>query len=236
MKLLYAIGIFMLFAMFVPVIIGAGNPFNLNRANRQVSSDNCNCYQPKCGRGHYSFKGKKPLCLPPAPPVFGKLFTNITNHIAVVVDSTVTKPGQNSQLDVQKEYFNRLTLGPWKAPAVFRNYSTYYCGEEVPFNINIHLTASRDYDNGTAFHEIFELVDHSKNFFRDWYDQMGPSIVYHGLIMNTDSNGNPVMTTPEFVQYMEDQNLELIFHLPSCPKDAYFFRSGYALVEVVLPC
>ncbi|EJN40738.1 hypothetical protein lvs_L234 [Acanthamoeba polyphaga lentillevirus] len=200
-----------------------------------VLADN-DCYNPKCGRGHFNLKGKKPLCVPPAPVLTEKYFTNITNHIAVVVDSTVTKPGQQSQLDVQKEYFNRLTLGPWKAPSVFRNKTAYYCGDAIPLNINIHLTASRDYDNGTAFHEIFELVDKSSNFFRDWYDEMGPSIVYHGLMLKTDDNGVPVMNACQLRQYMEQQNFQLVFHLPSCPKDAYFFRAGYAHVEVVIPC
>ncbi|AEX61286.1 hypothetical protein c7_L220 [Megavirus courdo7] len=194
------------------------------------------CYQPKCGRGHFSFKGKKPLCVPPAPPVLTKNFNNITNHVAVVVDSTATRPGQRSQLDVQKEFSNRTSIGPWKAPTQFRNQTVYYCGKEIPLNINIHLTQSRDYDNGTAFHEIFELIDKSPNFFRDWYDEMGPSIVYRGLIMNTDENGNPVMTGPELVQFFEEQGLDLIFHMPTCPKDAYFFRSGYVLNEVVIPC
>ncbi|QGR53697.1 hypothetical protein [Moumouvirus maliensis] len=195
-----------------------------------------NCYQPKCGRGHFSFKNKKPLCVPPAPPVNMKVFNNITNHVAVVVDSTATKSGERSQLDVQLEYSNRTSIGPWKAPTRFRNQTVYYCGQAVPLNINIHLTQSRDYDNGTAFHEIFELIDKSPNMFRDWYDEMGPSIVYRGLMINTDANGNPVMTGPQLVQYMEEQGLDLIFHMPTCPKDAYFFRSGYVLNEVVLPC
>nr|WIL03764.1 hypothetical protein Cplu_246 [Cedratvirus plubellavi] len=186
------------------------------------------CHELKCGKGHYNLKNKL-LCPPKGLAPLEKYFTNVTNHVALVVDSA-------DKVEVQKAYFDRVTMGPWKAPAVFRGYNATYCGQPISLNINIHLTQNRDDDDGEAFVEIFELVDKSKSFFRDWYDEMGSAIIYRGIMMKQDEHGNPVLTPQELEAYLEEQGMPIILHMPQCPKNAYFFQSGYIINEVVFSC
>lgn len=195
------------------------------------------CWERPCGKAGFDSRGKPPLCVKCAPPVDEVYFTNITNHIAVVVDSTIPrKCGEKTQLEVQKEYFNRLGFGPWKQPSVMVNYPAVYCGRPTPLNVTIHLNTNRDYDNGQAFTEIFELTDKSKNFFRDWYDVHGSTIIYRGLMIRQGPDGKLVMTAEQFENFAREQGLDIVFHMPGCPKNAYFFYDGYILNEVVFPC
>lgn len=193
------------------------------------------CVSPAAAIGEFvcdDFHYKRTYsCLPALPPDFS-IFDNFTNHVAVVTKT-------QEEYEYQMASYINAGIGPWMAPARFRNINAVYCGQvmEGTFSIDIYLTTSRNVGESPSFWEIFHLVGDVPNYFSDWYDQHGPSIPYHGLQVRKDPiTGEPILTPAQFEAWLAERNIPIIFHfgydMPG-GKNAYFIRIGYALAEVV---
>jgi hypothetical protein len=158
--------------------------------------------------------------LPATPAPIGSIFQNMTTHVAIVTRTV-------AEYQYQINSFLNAGIGPWSTPVTV-NGTAQYCGQDVPFNMNITLSTSRA--QGYGFYEIFLLLNDEPNVFRDWYNVHGASIPYQGAETNVD------VTLDQFLEFLDQQRIEDVFHfnIPvSGGKNAYWIRVGYSLMEVV---
>lgn len=151
------------------------------------------------------------LSLPPTLP--GSIFEVRTNHVSVIV-----RNAQERLIQVA------AGLGPF-TPPIFTSQRTVYCGQNITYQNWGQATPV----GKAAFLEILQLHGEDNDFFKDFYELHGPSIVYIGLGLA------PNVTRAQMLAHLETHNIPVLMSWPVLQGYVYIdmIRLGYVYAEVL---
>jgi hypothetical protein len=199
---------FAVFAIVVSLLI-TFNTYSQAQDNQQNNTNNCIVHNFKKGQRQDVF---------PSLPSNLVLQQKIT-HTAVI---TVNQ----DDFSYQQKAFENAGFNSW-TPVNTVNSSATYCGKPVQLKADILL--SQDYLTAPGYFEIFYVYGDEPTFFSDYYNIHGPSLLYTGL------EALPGVTYEQVQNFLQQQNIPIVFHSEALGAIVDFIRIGYAYFEIVTP-
>jgi|GEM_PF-6049656 len=202
---------FRFFAIFA-VVVTLLTTFNgLSQAQYVNTNDSNACVVRKFDRG-------QPQDVFPSLPS-NSIFQEKVTHTAVI---TLTQ----DEFNYQQKAFENAGFGPW-TPVNTVDTSATYCGKPVQLKADVLLT--QDYLTAPGYFEIFYIYGDQPTFFSDYYKIHGPSLLYTGL------EAAPGVSYQQVLNFLQQQNIPIVFHSEALGAIVDFIRIGYAYFEIVTP-
>jgi hypothetical protein len=148
---------------------------------------------------------------------FGSIFEVRANHFSVLVRDETERLNQIKA-------FAAAGLGPF-GELVQTNTSSVYCGQNITYMNKGQATPL----GHAAFLELIQLDGPDNDFFKDYYESRGPSIVYLGLGLA------PNVTRTEMLEQLELHNIPVLMSWAVVEGFVYvdMINLGYVYAEVV---